>query len=41
MRKGDRDGVVRGFETMESDAGHVLASIVQERSDMKEAAKQQ
>ncbi|EXK76870.1 transcriptional regulator [Fusarium oxysporum f. sp. raphani 54005] len=37
MRKGDRDGVVRGFRSIESDACQVLASMVQERSDLKEA----
>ncbi|KAH7227563.1 hypothetical protein BKA60DRAFT_123319 [Fusarium oxysporum] len=37
MRKGDRDGVIQGFGSMESDACQVIATMVQERSDLKEA----
>ncbi|SCO86428.1 probable transcriptional regulator [Fusarium oxysporum] len=37
MRKGDRDGVIQGFWSMESDACQVIATMVQERSDLKEA----
>ncbi|EWZ87335.1 hypothetical protein BFJ63_vAg12276 [Fusarium oxysporum f. sp. narcissi] len=37
MRKGDRDGVIQGFGSMESDTCQVIATMVQERSDLKEA----
>ncbi|RMJ09715.1 hypothetical protein CDV36_010639 [Fusarium kuroshium] len=37
MRKGDREGVVAGFQRMDLDVGRCLAGMVQERSDLKEA----
>ncbi|KAF4950087.1 hypothetical protein FGADI_8426 [Fusarium gaditjirri] len=37
MRKGDRDGVIKGFGGMESEAAQAIATMVQERSDLKEA----
>ena len=37
MSKGDRDGVVQGFEALQSDVGNAVASVVHERSEMKEA----
>ncbi|KAK1727772.1 transcriptional regulator PAI 2-type [Colletotrichum acutatum] len=39
MRKGDREGVIRGFQSLGSDGGQTIAALVQERSDMKELAK--
>ncbi|POR34094.1 Uncharacterized protein TPAR_05731 [Tolypocladium paradoxum] len=39
MRMGDRMGVVKGFEGLDSDVGKAMAGMVQERSDLKEAAK--
>ncbi|UQC75450.1 transcriptional regulator [Colletotrichum lupini] len=39
MRKGDREGVIRGFQSLGSDGGQAIAALVQERSDMKELAK--
>ncbi|KAF5975897.1 transcriptional regulator [Fusarium coicis] len=37
MRKGDREGVIKGFANMESEAAQGIATMVQERSDLKEA----
>ncbi|KAM0549849.1 hypothetical protein ACHAPJ_009291 [Fusarium lateritium] len=39
MRKGDRDGVVRGFVNLDTDAARAVGQLVQERSEMKEASK--
>ncbi|EFY90195.1 transcriptional regulator, putative [Metarhizium acridum CQMa 102] len=39
MSKGDRDGVVRGFARLESDVARAVSEVVQERSEMREAAK--
>ncbi|KAK7592182.1 hypothetical protein V3481_006806 [Fusarium oxysporum f. sp. vasinfectum] len=36
MRMGDRHGVVDGFKNLGSEAGQTLASMVQERIDLKE-----
>ncbi|KAG7418631.1 Uncharacterized protein Forpi1262_v016398 [Fusarium oxysporum f. sp. raphani] len=36
MRMGDRHGVVDGFKNLGSEAGQALASMVQERIDLKE-----
>ncbi|KAJ3957874.1 hypothetical protein N0V92_005551 [Colletotrichum tropicale] len=40
MRKGDREGVIRGFQSLDSEGGTVMANLVKERSDLKESAKQ-
>ncbi|KAF0322491.1 transcriptional regulator [Colletotrichum asianum] len=40
MRKGDREGVIRGFQSLDSEGGQVMADLVKERSDLKESAKQ-
>ncbi|KAK2749087.1 hypothetical protein CKAH01_06584 [Colletotrichum kahawae] len=40
MRKGDREGVIRGFQSLDSEGGQVMANLVKERSDLKESAKQ-
>lgn len=40
MSMGDRDGVVEGFASLESDLGRAVSGIVQERSEMREADKQ-
>ncbi|KAJ4252012.1 hypothetical protein NW762_011313 [Fusarium torreyae] len=39
MRKGDRDGVVRGFGNLDTDAARAVGAMVHERSEMKEALK--
>ncbi|EFY98738.1 FMN-binding domain protein [Metarhizium robertsii] len=39
MSKGDRDGVVQGFARLESDVARAVSEVVQERSEMREAAK--
>lgn len=39
MGKGDRDGVVKGFENLETDVGTSVAGIVKERSEKMEAGK--
>ncbi|KAI9159139.1 transcriptional regulator [Paramyrothecium foliicola] len=39
MRNGDRQGVVRGFKSLDTDVARAMAASVQQRSDMKEAAK--
>ncbi|KAF4962151.1 hypothetical protein FSARC_9725 [Fusarium sarcochroum] len=39
MRKGDRDGVVRGFGNLDTDVARAVGALVKERSDMKEASK--
>ncbi|GAB0132657.1 hypothetical protein EsDP_00001086 [Epichloe bromicola] len=39
MSKGDRDGVVEGFASLGTDVGRTVSTIVQERSEMREAAK--
>ncbi|KAK2591221.1 hypothetical protein QQS21_011086 [Conoideocrella luteorostrata] len=39
MSKGDRDGVVEGFASLESDIGKAVSEVVQERSEMREASK--
>jgi transcriptional regulator len=40
MRKGDREGVVRGFESLSTENARAVSVLVQQRSDMKEAAKE-
>lgn len=40
MSKGDREGVVKGFARLDSDVAKAVSEIVNERSEMKEAAKQ-
>ncbi|KAI1451936.1 transcriptional regulator PAI 2-type [Annulohypoxylon moriforme] len=37
MQKGDREGVIRGFETIGSDVGIQMAEIVKQRGDLKDA----
>ncbi|KAF5688667.1 transcriptional regulator [Fusarium denticulatum] len=39
MRKGDREGVIKGFGSMESEAAQAIATMVQKCSDLKEAQK--
>ncbi|KAI9162885.1 hypothetical protein HJFPF1_04480 [Paramyrothecium foliicola] len=39
MRLGDREGVVKGFEKMDTDVAQRMAQIVKERSDLKESSK--
>lgn len=39
MRKGDRDGVVKGFDKLGTDVAKGISQTVKERSDMKEAQK--
>ncbi|QPH02068.1 hypothetical protein C2857_006274 [Epichloe festucae Fl1] len=39
MSEGDRDGVVEGFASLGTDVGRAVSTIVQERSEMREAAK--
>ncbi|KAK4196658.1 putative FMN-binding domain-containing protein [Triangularia verruculosa] len=39
MSKGDRDGVIAGFEGLNTEAGSLMAKIVRERGAMKDAAK--
>ncbi|PHH88458.1 hypothetical protein CDD83_7510 [Cordyceps sp. RAO-2017] len=39
MRRGDRIGVVQGFESLGSDLGRAMADIVRERGEIKDAAK--
>ncbi|KAL3255642.1 hypothetical protein ABHI18_008188, partial [Aspergillus niger] len=39
MGKGDREGVVSGFEALESDVGKGVAQMVRERGEMKDAQK--
>jgi transcriptional regulator len=41
LRKGDRDGVVEGFRMLDTDLGRAVAKTVEERSEMKEAQKEQ
>ncbi|KAJ5748774.1 uncharacterized protein N7511_010470 [Penicillium nucicola] len=36
MSKGDRDGVIKGFEQLESEVGNGIAASVRERGDMKD-----
>lgn len=38
MRKGGREGVIRGFQSLGSDDGQAIAALVQERSDIHEGA---
>ncbi|OAQ70341.1 transcriptional regulator [Pochonia chlamydosporia 170] len=40
MSKGDREGVVKGFARLDSDVAKAVSEIVNERSEMKEGAKQ-
>lgn len=40
MRKGDREGVIRGFRSLDSEGGQLMANLVKERSELKESAKQ-
>ncbi|CAI6341904.1 unnamed protein product [Periconia digitata] len=39
MRKGDREGVVKGLERLDTDAARMVGAMVKERSELKEAAK--
>jgi transcriptional regulator len=39
MRKGDREGVIAGFGRMGTAIGDAIAATVQQRSDLKEGAK--
>lgn len=39
MRKGDRDGVVQGFEKLGSETGLAIARMVREHGEQKDAAK--
>ncbi|BCS01119.1 FMN-binding negative transcriptional regulator [Aspergillus luchuensis] len=39
MGKGDREGVVSGFEALETDVGKGVAQMVRERGEMKDAQK--
>ncbi|EHK18444.1 uncharacterized protein TRIVIDRAFT_47554 [Trichoderma virens Gv29-8] len=39
MRKGDRDGVIQGFEKLGSETGMAIARMVRERGEQKDAAK--
>ncbi|RAL17489.1 FMN-binding negative transcriptional regulator [Aspergillus homomorphus CBS 101889] len=39
MGKGDRDGVVKGFEALGTEVGRGVAKTVRERGEMKEKAK--
>ncbi|KAH8884353.1 negative transcriptional regulator [Thozetella sp. PMI_491] len=39
MGKGDRDGVIEGFASLDSDVGREISKTVQERGAMKDAAK--
>ncbi|KAF4980650.1 hypothetical protein FZEAL_3399 [Fusarium zealandicum] len=36
MSKGDRDGVIRGFENLQSETEYDLAQIVRERGELKD-----
>lgn len=40
MSKGDRDGVVEGFASLGTHVARAVSTIVQERSETREAAKQ-
>ncbi|KAF5863012.1 hypothetical protein ETB97_010820 [Aspergillus alliaceus] len=37
--KGDRDGVIAGYENLGTDIGRDMAALVRERGEMKDAAK--
>ncbi|OGM44155.1 putative transcriptional regulator [Aspergillus bombycis] len=37
--KGDRDGVIQGFENLGTELGRDMAALVRERGEMKDAAK--
>lgn len=37
--KGDREGVIQGFENLGTDVGRDVAALVRERGEMKDAAK--
>ncbi|PNP50349.1 hypothetical protein THARTR1_08953 [Trichoderma harzianum] len=39
MRKGDREGVVRGFEELGSETGLAISRMGRERGEQKDAAK--
>jgi transcriptional regulator len=41
LRKGDREGVVEGFRKLDTDLGRAVAKTVEERSEIKEAQKEQ
>ena len=40
MGQGDREGIIEGFNKLESDVGTHIAEMVKERGEMKDAAKQ-
>ena len=39
MQRGDRDGVIQGFENLGSEVGSQMADLVRERAELKEARK--
>lgn len=39
MSKGDRDGIMEGSASLGTDVARAVSTIVQERSEMREAAK--
>ncbi|KAH8819062.1 putative transcriptional regulator [Xylogone sp. PMI_703] len=39
MGKGDRDGVVQGFEKLESEIGRDMAGLVRQRGELKDAGR--